>query len=688
MRTICLSACLVLAGAALGAPGATALPGSVSGNVTYAGGSPAAGARVVLVPGDHILIKATTEADGHYEIGSVPPRSYDLGAEPPAGSGAGYASQDGVVVGDGEHLTRDLVLSAANGNGTMTGNASYADHSPDAGVEVLVSPAFVTGTYFPTVAFTGEDGEWSAGQLPAGTYRISFSVNRTGAELGDRVHESLGSQYATLGIGATRHAEATLSGAKPEGVIEGTIAGPGGAPPQNAYVKVTATGGGASEQVFAGGGAFRAWAPSGSYTVTASAEREGGSQTQTVSVSDGRVSRLAFSLPLPDPPEIPGPPGPPAQHEGELIAWLNQQRTKWGLPGGVINLPLWSQACAAHDAYGARNGILAHAEQANLPGHTAAGAWAGEHAVLAAESGAWGPDSNPWNDAPIHLNQMMTPDLLYTGLDDSHGYQCLTTWPGMLRPPDPPGTIYTYPGDGTSGIPPAEFAAESPKVPGEEVGVLGLAGRELFVYEQGQAFIRPPDVTSASLRSEHGPAEVRWVDGESGIGNYLTGAILIPVEPLEPWTTYTATVSLGEAPGAGEEPLPPVSHSWSFTTGAPNPDGRWPRPARRAVRRKRSPLLRLTRRKRGRVIVRGAFFAPGTVRLSRRPGKRWHRRVHVGRGGRFHLRMRWGSKRLTVIARQGKRRARARLRPKRHRHRHSSHRRAARPSSLQRFFVP
>lgn len=658
----------------LAAPGALAITlGTVSGTVTGSGG-PVEGATVALVAETGFAPHTTTEADGSYEINGVLPQTYSVGVEPAAGSGDGYANEDGVVVGDGATVTHNVTLPPTQGSGMLSGNASYADHAPDAGVEVFVFPAFHSGTTRPV--YTAENGDWSAGQMPAGTYRVSFSVNLTGADLGDRVNESVGSTYTTLGIGATRNLSTTLSGPKPEATIVGTITGPGGAPVRRGQATITAAGGGASQALYVADGEFHGFAPSGSYAVTAEAGREGGAQTLGVNATNGKASSLAFNLPLPDPPEIPGPPGPAAQHETEELAWLNAQRAQWGIPAGVIGLPLWSQACAAHDAYGSRNNTLGHYEQTNLPGYTAAGAWAGEHAILAAEPGGWGPESNPWNDAPIHLNQMMTPDLLYTGIDDSHGYQCMTTWPGMLRPPSPPGTIYTYPGDGTSGIPPAEFAAESPKVPGEEVGVLGLAGRELFVYELGQAFNRAPDVLSASLRSGHGPVEVRWVDNESGIGGYLTGAILIPVEPLEAWTEYTATVTLAETAAEGEDEttIPQITHSWSFTTGAPNPDGRWPRPKRKLTRRPRGPLLRITRRRHGRVIVRGANFKRGKVKLSRRPGKRWRRQVRVGRSGRFRIRMRWGPKRLTVIARQGKTRARARLRPKRHRRRHSRHR--------------
>ncbi len=175
----------------------------------------------------------------------------------------------------------------------------------------------------------------------------------------------------------------------------------------------------------------------------------------------------------------------------------------------------------------------------------------------------------------------MSPELSSVGIDDAGGQVCMTTWPGMVPPPVPAGTVLTYPGDGTSGLPPAERAEELPFVPGEAVGVpLGtVAGRELFVYEIGA--LAPLGgvlhglgvwIGSASLRSSEGSVPIRWVDSSTpGMGSYLAGAIIIPLNPLVPDTRYTAEVEL-----RATEDIPPVTHSWSFTTGAWNPSGRWP----------------------------------------------------------------------------------------------------------------
>lgn len=185
-------------------------------------------------------------------------------------------------------------------------------------------------------------------------------------------------------------------------------------------------------------------------------------------------------------------------------------------------------------------------------------------------------------DAPVHLNQLLTPSLNVIGLDERNdGYGCATTWPGLTGRPAPLGTVFTFPGDGTTDLPPSELAAEVPQTPNEALGINNLAGRQLFVYEEG--FGDDYDrygrlhVLAASLSSTSGPVAIKWLDQEASLGGYLTGAIIVPLHPLEPYTTYTASVTLAEG-SYGQ--IPQVTHTWSFTTGPPNPDGYWPRGTR------------------------------------------------------------------------------------------------------------
>jgi hypothetical protein len=285
-----------------------------------------------------------------------------------------------------------------------------------------------------------------------------------------------------------------------------------------------------------------------------------------------------------------------------------------------------------------------------------------------AGSGGWGPEENPWNDAPIHLNQMMAAQLSVVGIDVSHGYSCLTTWPGMKRKL-PAGQVFTYPGDGTSGIPPAEFAAEAPFTTNKTLGVPDLAGRHLFVYEGGlDSMFGELQIESASLSSPSGQVAIKYIDGSS-LG-YLAGGDILPIKPLEPFTTYTATVRLGAVEDFLGPGVPAVTHTWSFTTGANNPNGHWNegqesasgRRKTRSGAKHRHPTLKL-RRRGNHMVALGAFFRPRkTVILRRQPGRKLIARVRPNRAGRFQAALRWGHlPTLTVVAKQGKVTVRARM---------------------------
>ncbi len=251
------------------------------------------------------------------------------------------------------------------------------------------------------------------------------------------------------------------------------------------------------------------------------------------------------------------------------LALLNQERAAWGLPAGITENTTWSADCAAHDNYERQNGgQLTHTEQPGNPGYSAAGAYAGGHSIL---SGGvpWLAGASPFETAPIHLIQLFTPSLAQVGIDDSSGYVCVTTFPGMTAAPPAQETITTYPGGGTAGFLTAENARESPFVPGDFVGLPAgtTTGREIFVYLDEPGHTGPAQVTiqQASLTAPSGSLPVKTVDNSTGtIGPYLTGGIIIPAQPLPEGVPINASVTLAGANG-------PVTHAWTFTTAqAPN----------------------------------------------------------------------------------------------------------------------
>lgn len=265
----------------------------------------------------------------------------------------------------------------------------------------------------------------------------------------------------------------------------------------------------------------------------------------------------------------------------EAIHYLNYQRADNGLPGGVVENPAWDAGCADHLSWMEANPSVAnpHQEIPGTPGFTAAGAAAGETSVLAvgadwaASTDPWGA-TDPWESAPIHLMQLLSPDLLSTGWADDGSDVCMVTWAGYDRPGPPVAQLLTYPGAGTEFAATSELASEWPFTPGEFVGLpAGTAtGPYLFVFGDGTG---RGAITRASLSGPNGPVAVKTVDDDTigplgDLGSYLpAGGMIIPVAPLVTGATYRASVTFAPdefdwnddlAGGAG----PPLSLSWSF----------------------------------------------------------------------------------------------------------------------------
>lgn len=273
---------------------------------------------------------------------------------------------------------------------------------------------------------------------------------------------------------------------------------------------------------------------------------------------------------------VPSLAGADATPQADL-ALLNQERTAWGLPAGITDNPTWDSDCAMHDSYEAQNGsVLTHQEVQGNPGYTTGGAFAGMNSILAGGAGlagttAWTAGNNPWENAPIHLIQLFTPSLAQTGIDDTGGLQCVVTLAGLTGTPATQETVYTYPGDGTTGFTTSETASEAPFTPGTfatpAIPDGTTTGRYIFVYlnEPGQAGQAQVSIKSASLTAPGGPLQVEWVDQTTAtLGPYLTGGMIIPVNPLPEGVQIQASVVLNGPNGA-------ITHNWSFTTAqSPN----------------------------------------------------------------------------------------------------------------------
>jgi hypothetical protein len=367
------------------------------------------------------------------------------------------------------------------------------------------------------------------------------------------------SSTAALSVAASSTAQAPLTGS-----ITGVVTNPDGSPSYGTEVEAVQSGIPCPAGYTCGVDAVSE--PSGRYTIAnlypGTYEIEALDAGTTISEASVDVTGSSTSTVNVGLPPAPVPSGTVAHNAARDLSLLNRLRATVGLPAGIVLNSRWATECAAHDVYEHENDVLEHPENPKLRGASTGGAWAGENSILAEYR--WTGITSPWWTAPIHLIQLLTPSLSVIGIDNTDGFQCATTWPGMLRAPVEQATIFTYPGQRARNVPPSENADESPFVPGQFVGIPDgrTAGRELFVYlnlpnETGQAQVKILDATLAQGRHA---VSVRWVDNSTKtLGPYLTGGILLPVKPMRRRTRYTATVVVQHGSGS-------LRHSWSFTT--------------------------------------------------------------------------------------------------------------------------
>jgi hypothetical protein len=264
----------------------------------------------------------------------------------------------------------------------------------------------------------------------------------------------------------------------------------------------------------------------------------------------------------------------------QALTELNAQRAANGIPAGITENPAWSSDCQQHDAYMAMNGgTLTHTEVAGSPGYTTGGLYAAQNSVLAKGTG-W-DSGNPYEHAPLHLDQLLAPRLNVLGSADFDGFTCTTTFPGWTRPPPPALTIYTYPGPNAE-IYPSEATTELPFSPASLVGLKPKTGPNLLVFVDApneSPTDNPATLSLASLTGPSGTVSVTTVDGSTPIPGgaspgcpngtlscYIaSGGFIIPASPLQPGATYHASVVVG-FDGVS------TPHDWTFVTEGNSPN--------------------------------------------------------------------------------------------------------------------
>ena len=251
-----------------------------------------------------------------------------------------------------------------------------------------------------------------------------------------------------------------------------------------------------------------------------------------------------------------------AASTAQILKLLNAERSANGIPAGVVENPVWSVACQLHNSYEHRYSELSHSETEGKAGYSSAGNLIAQTSVLA-QGIYWGPPArtasgNPYDNAPFHLFDLLNPRISSVGASDSEGFGCVEIELGTLRPPPASVKAYSYPGNHRRGVAVSQRAEEMPESPAQTVGLGKKAtGPNLFVYFDGpwtngsRALLE-----TATMRSAHGSVALRWIDNSSSNLLPPTGAILVPVTPLRPATTYRVSVRgtvTGVIPGTSIE---------------------------------------------------------------------------------------------------------------------------------------
>ena len=257
-----------------------------------------------------------------------------------------------------------------------------------------------------------------------------------------------------------------------------------------------------------------------------------------------------------------------AETPAQIAAFLNHQRVSNGIPGQIALNPAWVSGCEHHVRYEELNGITwTHEETPGRPGFTKDGQLAG---LSGDQSYTFGFDSgtNPFENLPTHLIDLMAPALQQIGAYEDGRRVCIQVSGGYTRQ-FTKNQIFVYPGPGHAGVPTSQVVhGEFPMSPGDAVGLpQGTThGPTIYVMSAGPWIAQQPlHITSASLRGPSGPVAVRIVDPtrHPKLGYYVApGAFFfIPVSPLSPGTTYTASATVRAKDGTK------LTKSWSFRTG-------------------------------------------------------------------------------------------------------------------------
>jgi hypothetical protein len=251
----------------------------------------------------------------------------------------------------------------------------------------------------------------------------------------------------------------------------------------------------------------------------------------------------------------------------QIIKRFNKERKANGFPKVKLN-KTWSKRCKKHNAWMKRNKVLQHDEIPGTPGYSKDGAWAGMNSVLSQDT-TW-LRGQPWLNAPIHLNQMLSPMLKRAGAHESKDRNCFTTFVGYNYSGPRPRTqrVYRYP----KVAPYAQSAYEFPHSPQHWIGIKDerKTGPYIYVFWDGPA----PELgilKSARMTGPNGgKVKVKVLNARthSGDGYFLApnSGFVLPPRPLQKNADYSVSVTF--TTDRGVTPKRSFKASFTFRTNS------------------------------------------------------------------------------------------------------------------------
>ncbi len=266
----------------------------------------------------------------------------------------------------------------------------------------------------------------------------------------------------------------------------------------------------------------------------------------------------------------------------QAIAYLDEQRERNGIPGGLTEDAALSQGC--HDytnLYHGAPGQFPHEERPTQPGYTRLGAEAAEQSDLAGFfwSPSWTADSNPWwipnfppgrsvgtakgvtvhsEVAPLHITSLFDPAVTtawYGERDEKRGGGGACMGTSGTRTFSSP-SFFSFPGDGATEVPTWNIPSEVPWTPQMALGIpqeqptgtnFVLWPEDTDAVASSASLVGPanrPFPVSLVLPSTPTPAngDPQWT--QKFVGELSGGAsFAVPTKPLNPNASYTLIVN-------------------------------------------------------------------------------------------------------------------------------------------------